>query len=64
MTCKFIELHDSDNEPILINPSWIACIEKNEDEGCSIRLGIYSDGGTAYSKYVIESYETIKNMLC
>lgn len=45
MTCKFIELHDSDNEPILINPSWIACIEKNEDEGCSVRLGISSDGG-------------------
>lgn len=44
MTCKFIELHDSDNEPILINPSWIACIEKNEDEGCSVRLGIYSNG--------------------
>lgn len=39
MTCKFIELHDSDNEPILINPFWIACIEKNSDEGCSVRLG-------------------------
>ena len=39
MTCKFIELHDSDNETILINPSWIACIEKNSDEGCSVRLG-------------------------
>lgn len=64
MICKFIELHDSDNEPILINPSWISCIEKNEDEGCSVRLGISSDGETAYSKYVIESYETIKNMLC
>lgn len=48
MTCKFIELHDRDNEPILINPSWIACIEKNGDEGCSVRLGISSDGGTAY----------------
>ena len=36
MTCKYIELHDSDNEPILINPSWIACIEKNEDESCSV----------------------------
>lgn len=64
MTCKFIELHDTDNEQILINPSWITCIEKNEDEGCSVRLGISTDGGTAYSKNVIESYETIKNMLC
>ena len=64
MICKFIELHDSDNEPILINPSWIACIEKNSDESCSVRLGISSDSGTAYSKYVIESYETIKNLLC
>lgn len=64
MTCKFIELHDRDNEPILINPSWIDCIENNEDEGCSVRLEISSDGGTAYSKYVIESYETIKNLLC
>ena len=56
MTCKFIELHDSDNEPILINTSWIACIEKNSDEGCSVRLGkrlsgeiwkavSFSDGG-------------------
>ena len=64
MICKFIELHDSGNEPILINPSWNACIEKNEDEGWSVRLGISSDGGTTYSKYVIKSYETIKNMLC
>lgn len=64
MICKFIELHDSNNEPILINPSWIACIEKNSDDGCSVRLGISSDSGTAYSKYVIESYETIKNLLC
>ena len=44
MTCKFIELHDSDNEPILINPSWFVCIEKNSDEGCSVWLGIYSNG--------------------
>ena len=64
MTCKFIELHGYDNEPILINPSWIACIEKNEDEGCSVRLGVSQDGEIAYSKYVVESYETIKNMLC
>lgn len=64
MVCKFTQLDESDNEPILINPSWIACIEKNEDEGCSVRLGISSDGGTANLKYVIESYETIKNMLC
>ena len=59
MICKFIELHDSDNEPILINPSWIACIEKNSDKGCSVRLDVSSDGGIAYSKYVIESYETM-----
>ena len=63
MMRKFIELHYADNEPIFINPSWIACVEKNEDEGCSVRLGISTDGGIAYSKYVIESYETIKNML-
>ncbi|MFR6404781.1 MAG: hypothetical protein ACLUOT_23240 [Bacteroides ovatus] len=37
---------------------------KRSNEGCSVRLGISSDGGTAYSKYVIESYETIKNLLC
>ena len=64
MICKYIELHDSNNEPILINLLWIACLEKNEGESCSVRLGISTDGGTAYSKYVIESYETIKNMLC
>ena len=64
MNCKFIVLHDSDNEQILINPSWIACIEKNEDEGCSVRLGIPSDGGIAYSKSVLESNETNKNILC
>ena len=64
MTCKFIELHDSDNEPILIIRSCLACFEENEDEGCSVRLGVSSDGGIAYSKYVIESYETIKNLLC
>lgn len=64
MISKYIELHGSDNEPILINPSWIACVEKFGDEGCSVRLGISTDSGIAYSKYVIESYETIKNMLC
>lgn len=64
MICKYIELHGSDNEPILINTSWIACVEKIGDEGCSVRLGISTDSGIAYSKYVIESYETIKNMLC
>lgn len=64
MTCKFIELHGSDYEPTLINPSWISCVEKYEDEGCSVRLGISTDNGVVYSKYVIESYETIKNMLC
>ena len=64
MTCKFIGLYDSDNEPILINTSWIACVEKFGDEGCSVRLGISTDSGIAYSKYVVESYETIKNMLC
>lgn len=64
MISKYIELHGSDNEPILINPSWIACVEKFGDEGCSVRLGISTDSGIAYSKYVIESYETIKSMLC
>lgn len=64
MICKYIELHGSDNEPILINPSWIAGVEKFGDEGCSVRLGISNDSGIAYSKYVIESYETIKSMLC
>ncbi len=63
MICKFIELHDLDNEPILINPAWIACIERNEDGGCSVRLEIPTENGIAYSKYVIESYETIKSML-
>lgn len=64
MICKYIELHGSDNEPIFINTSWIACVENFGDEGCSVRLGISTDSGIAYSKYVIESYETIKNMLC
>lgn len=64
MICKYIELHGSDNEPILMNPSWIACVEKFGDEGCSVRFGISTDSGIAYSKYVVESYETIKNMLC
>lgn len=64
MICKYIELHGSDNEQILINTSWIACVEKFGDEGCSVRLGISTDSGIAYSKYVVESYETIKNMLC
>lgn len=63
MICKYIELHGSDNEPILINPSWIACVEKFGNEGCSVRFGISTDSGIAYSKYVVESYETIKNML-
>ena len=56
-------------EPIFQMKLMIRIIEmsflfKWSNEGCSVRLGISSDGGTAYSKYVIESYETIKNLLC
>lgn len=62
MICKFIELHDSDNEPILVNSASIACIEKN-DEGCCVRLMVYNGDQMPYTKYVMESYDTIKNML-
>lgn len=63
MAYKFIELHDSDNEPILINPASIACVEKNVDEGCCVRLLVYGGKEFPYTKYVTESYDTIKNML-
>ena len=56
-------------EPIFQMKLMIRIIEmsflfKRSNEGCSVRLGVSSDGGIAYSKYVIESYETIKNLLC
>ena len=40
MIQKFIELHDSENQPILVNASWIMCVIPNDNGGCIIKLGV------------------------
>lgn len=59
---NFIELHDTDNKPIFINTASIACIERYEEGSC-VRLIVYDGNNMPYTKYVMESYDTIKNML-
>lgn len=61
---RFIELHDSNQEPILINVSAILSVEKSDDDYCIIKFVVPDSKGCLVMKYVSESYETIKNLLC
>lgn len=65
MMTKFIELHSVENEPMLVNPSSIAFIEKavNED-GCLVKFAVSNMKGSFQILYVSESYETLKSLLC
>lgn len=62
---KFIELHSVENEPMLVNPSSVAFIEKavNED-GCLVKFAVSNMNGSFQILYVSESYETLKSLLC
>ncbi len=65
MMTKFIELHSVENEPMLVNPSSVAFIEKavNED-GCLVKFAVSNMNGSFQILYVSESYETLKSLLC
>lgn len=65
MMNKFIELHSIENEPMLVNPSSVAFIEKavNED-GCLVKFAVSNMNGSFQILYVSESYETLKSLLC
>lgn len=65
MMNKFIELHSVENEPMLVNPSSVAFIEKavNED-GCLVKFAVSNMNGSFQILYVSESYETLKSLLC
>lgn len=60
MMNKFIELHSIENEPMLVNPSSVAFIEKavNED-GCLVKFAVSNMNGSFQILYVSESYETL-----
>lgn len=63
MTTKFIELHDTDNVPYMINTAWIMSFYGLEDGGCLVALGIPNSDGGSMVRTFTESYETIKEML-
>lgn len=63
MIQKFIELHDSENQPILVNESWIMSVIPNDYGGCIIKMGVIGNTTKPYLLHVIESYQTIKEML-
>ena len=63
MIQKFIELHDSENQPILVNESWIMSVIPNDYGGCIIKMGVIGNTTNPYLLHVIESYQTIKEML-
>ena len=65
MMTKFIELHSVENEPMLVNPSSVAFIEKAENEdGCLVKFAVSNMGGYFVIVHVRESYETLKSLLC
>lgn len=65
MMTKFIELHSVENEPMLVNPSSVAFIEKAENEdGCLVKFAVSNMNGSFQILYVSESYETLKSLLC
>lgn len=65
MMNKFIELHSIENEPMLVNPSSVAFIEKAENEdGCLVKFAVTNMNGSSQILYVSESYETLKSLLC
>ena len=65
MMNKFIELHSIENEPMLVNPSYVAFIEKAEnEEGCLVRFAVSNMNGYFVIVHVRESYETLKSLLC
>lgn len=46
MMNKFIELHSIENEPMLVNPSYVAFIEKAENEdGCLVKFAVSNMNG-------------------
>lgn len=63
MTTKFIELHDTDNVPYMINAAWIMFFYGLEDGKCLVALGIPNSNGGSMVRTFTESYETIKGML-
>ena len=65
MMTKFIELHSVGNEPMLVNPSSVAFIEKAEnEEGCLVKFAVSNMNGYFVIVHVRESYETLKSVLC
>jgi len=65
MMNKFIELHSIENEPMLVNPSSVAFIEKAENEdGCLVKFAVSNMNGYFVIVHVRESYETLKSLLC
>ena len=64
MMNKFLELHDSENNLILVNISSIAYIEKDDEDGCRISFIVSGSDDFLVTIDVKESYCTIKDMLC
>lgn len=64
MMNKFLELHDLENNLILVNISSIAYIEKDEEDGCRISFIVSGSNDFLVTIDVKESYYTIKDMLC
>lgn len=65
MMNKFIELYSIENEPMLVNPSYVAFIEKAENEdGCLVKFAVSNMNGYFVIVHVRESYETLKSLLC
>ena len=65
MMTQFIELHSVGNEPMLVNPSSVAFIEKADNEdGCWVKFAVPNMNGYFMIVHVRESYETLKSLLC
>ena len=63
MTTKFIELHDTDNVPYMINTAWVMFFYGTEDGGCVLLLGMPNTNDAPITRTFVESYEAIKRML-
>lgn len=63
MTTKFIELHDTDNVPYMINTAWVMFFYGLENGGCLVALGIPNSNGGSMLRTFKESYEAINGML-